>query len=110
MFADVPERGYEIYHGQKVARPLSRWLSPGGSGPAWNRSHFDDGNIAASCEEISYRFHPARLRRDMLDKHIRLVKSDNGGRFETISNVADVIKLAGRGGAFDLESECFRGS
>jgi 3-oxoacyl-(acyl-carrier-protein) synthase/NAD(P)-dependent dehydrogenase (short-subunit alcohol dehydrogenase family)/acyl carrier protein len=43
----------------------------------------------------------------MLDKHItRLVKSDNGGAsFESISNVADVIKLAGRGGAFDLESE-----
>ena len=43
----------------------------------------------------------------MLDKHItRLVKSDNGGpTFETINNVADVIKLAGRGGAFDLEKE-----
>ncbi len=43
----------------------------------------------------------------MLDKHItRLVKSDNGGpTFETINNVADVIKLAGRGGAFDLENE-----
>ena len=42
----------------------------------------------------------------MLDKHItRLVKSENGGRFETITDVADVIKLAGRGGAFDLENE-----
>ena len=41
----------------------------------------------------------------MLDKHItRLVKSDNGeATFETITDVADVIKLAGRGGAFDLE-------
>ncbi len=43
----------------------------------------------------------------MLDKHItRLVKSENGDpRFETLSDVADVIKLAGRGGAFDLEKE-----
>ena len=43
----------------------------------------------------------------MLDKHItRLVKSDNGEpTFETITDVADVIKLAGRGGAFDLEEE-----
>jgi 3-oxoacyl-(acyl-carrier-protein) synthase len=43
----------------------------------------------------------------MLDKHItRLVKSDNGGpTFETITDVADVIKLAGRGGAFNLEEE-----
>jgi len=42
----------------------------------------------------------------MLDKHItRLVKSDDGSAFETIQNVAEVIKLAGRGGAFDLEKE-----
>ena len=43
----------------------------------------------------------------MLDKHIRrLVKSEKGEpTFESITDVADVIKLAGRGGAFDLESE-----
>ncbi len=43
----------------------------------------------------------------MLEKHItRLVKSDdNGPSFETINDVADVIKLAGRGGEFDLEHE-----
>ncbi len=42
----------------------------------------------------------------MLDKNItRLVKDENGGNFETISSLGDVIKLAGRGGAFDLESE-----
>ncbi len=48
-----------------------------------------------------------RFRQAMLDKHItRLLKSDNGGpTFETINNVADVIKLAGRGEAFDLEKE-----
>ena len=50
---------------------------------------------------------PMRFRRAILDKHItRLVKNDNGGpTFESINNVADVIKLAGRGGAFDLEKE-----
>ena len=43
----------------------------------------------------------------MLDKHItRLVKSDNGGpTFEQIHDSADVIKLAARGGAFDLGRE-----
>ncbi len=43
----------------------------------------------------------------MLEKHIRrLVKSEKGEpTFEDIADVADVIKLAGRGGAFDLESE-----
>src|SRR5205823_6521058 len=42
-----------------------------------------------------------------LDKHItRLMKSADGEpTFELIDNVRDVIKLAGRGGAFDLETE-----
>src|SRR5581483_6969553 len=50
---------------------------------------------------------PDRFRRAMLDKNItRLVKTDNGGAaFEHISSPADVIKLAGRGGSFDLERE-----
>ena len=67
---------------------------------------FDDGNIARILRGDQFiDVIPTRFRRAMLDKHItRLVKSDNGGpRFETIDSVADVIKLAGRGGAFDLE-------
>src|SRR5208282_1819126 len=69
---------------------------------------FDDGNIARILRGDQFiDAIPARFRRAMLDKHItRLVKSENGEpRFETISSVADVIKLAGRGGAFDLEAE-----
>ena len=43
----------------------------------------------------------------MADKHIvGLVKREVGeSRFEPIDDVADVIKLAGRGGALDLEGE-----
>src|SRR4029077_7313846 len=43
----------------------------------------------------------------MLDKNItRLVKSDNGGpTFESINNLADVIKLAARGKSFDPENQ-----
>jgi acyl transferase domain-containing protein/NAD(P)-dependent dehydrogenase (short-subunit alcohol dehydrogenase family)/acyl carrier protein len=50
---------------------------------------------------------PVRFREAMLDKHItRLVKSDNGGpTFETITDLSDVIKLAARGGEFDLQNE-----
>ena len=69
---------------------------------------FDDGNIARILRGDQFiDAIPTRFRRAMLDKHItRLVKSENGEpTFETISSVADVIKLAGRGGAFDLESE-----
>ena len=69
---------------------------------------FDDGNVARILRgEQSIDVIPTRFRRAMLDKHItRLVKSDKGGpTFESIDNVADVIKLAGRGGDFDLEKE-----
>ncbi|MBP6787789.1 MAG: acyltransferase domain-containing protein, partial [Candidatus Promineofilum sp.] len=50
---------------------------------------------------------PERFRNLMVDKQItRLVKSEDGsGRFETISDTADVIKLAGRPGPFDLAEE-----
>jgi hypothetical protein len=66
---------------------------------------FDDGNIGRILRGDQFiDVIPTRFRRAMLDKHItRLVKNDNGGTFETINNVADVIKLAGRGGAFDLK-------
>ena len=69
---------------------------------------FDDGNIGRILRGDQFiDAIPARFRQAMLDKHItRLVKSENGEpTFETITDVADVIKLAGRGGAFDLENE-----
>ena len=108
LFADVLERGYEIYHGQKPApAALPVTITGAALGLPGTDHVFDDGNIARILRGDQFIDSiPARFRRDMLDKHItRLVKSDNGGRFETISDVADVIKLAGRGGAFDLESE-----
>ena len=69
---------------------------------------FDDGNIGRILRGDQFIDSiPARFRQAMLDKHItRLVKSEAGEpRFETLSSVADVIKLAGRGGAFNLEDE-----
>ncbi|HZM10480.1 MAG TPA: beta-ketoacyl synthase N-terminal-like domain-containing protein, partial [Candidatus Limnocylindrales bacterium] len=69
---------------------------------------FDDGNIARILRGDQFiKAIPAERRKDMLDKRItRLVKSESGeARFDTIEDVADVIKLAGRGGAFDLEKE-----
>ena len=108
LFADVLERGYEIYHGQKPAPSAQPVAITGAALGLPGTDHvFDDANIGRILRGDQFIDSiPARLRRDMLDKHItRLVKSDSGGRFETISDVADVIKLAGRGGAFDLESE-----
>ena len=50
---------------------------------------------------------PERFRRRIADKRItRLVKGEDGsGRFETIEDPAEVIKLAGRAGSFDLAAE-----
>ena len=68
---------------------------------------FDDANIGRILQgEQFIDVIPRSFRRAMLDKHItRLVKSESGGAFETIDRLEDVIKLAGRGGAFDVESE-----
>jgi hypothetical protein len=50
---------------------------------------------------------PERFRKQMVEEAItRLVKSEDGsGSFETIDDPAEVIKLAGRPGAFDLAEE-----
>ncbi|HET6438816.1 MAG TPA: beta-ketoacyl synthase N-terminal-like domain-containing protein, partial [Anaeromyxobacter sp.] len=50
---------------------------------------------------------PVRFRERMARKHVtRVVKTAEGdGRFETISDAADVLKLAGRAGPFDLSAE-----
>jgi acyl transferase domain-containing protein/acyl carrier protein len=69
---------------------------------------FDDRNVSRILRgDQLIDVIPTRFRRAMLDKNItRLVKSDNGGAvFEHIGHPSEVIKLAGRGGTFDLETE-----
>ena len=68
---------------------------------------FDDANVARILHgEQGIDVIPTRIRHEMLDKHItRLVKGEAGARFETIDSPADVIKLAGRAGEFDLGEE-----
>src|SRR5271166_6154052 len=68
---------------------------------------FDDANVARMLDgEQGIDVIPARLRQEILDKHItRLVKDEGGGSFETIDSLGDVIKLAARAGAFDPEEE-----
>jgi 3-oxoacyl-(acyl-carrier-protein) synthase/acyl carrier protein/NAD(P)-dependent dehydrogenase (short-subunit alcohol dehydrogenase family) len=108
LFADVLERGWEITHGQYRA-PASVPVAITGAalGLPGTERIFDDTNVGRILRGDQFiDAIPTRFRRAMLDKHItRVVKSDNGGAFETINNVADVIKLAGRGGALDLENE-----
>ena len=69
---------------------------------------FDDANIARLLHgEQFIDAVPNRFRRAMVERHItRLVKRANGDpTFETIENVGDAIKLAGRAAGFDLEKE-----
>ena len=109
LFADVLERGWEIYRGQKGDSANVPVVITGAALGLPGTEHiFDDANIGRILRGDQFiNSIPARFRQAMLDKHItRLVKSDNGeATFETITDVADVIKLAGRGGAFDLEEE-----
>ena len=107
MFADVLERGWQMCHGQNGSnQPVA--ITGAALGLPGTDHIFDDANIGRILRGDQFiSAVPSRLRRAMLDKHItRLVKSDRGeATFETIQDVADVIKLAGRGGAFDLENE-----
>jgi malonyl CoA-acyl carrier protein transacylase/NAD(P)-dependent dehydrogenase (short-subunit alcohol dehydrogenase family) len=109
MFADVLERGWQIYCGPDSTPSRVKVAITGAALGLPGTDHiFDDANIGRILRGDQFiDAIPTRFRRAMLDKHInRLVKSETGGpTFETISNVADVIKLAGRGGAFDLENE-----
>ncbi len=109
LFADVLDRGYAIYRGQNRASHVGPVVITGAALGLPGTEHiFDDANIARLLRgDQLIDSIPTRFRTAMLDKHItRLVKSENGeARFDTISNVADVIKLAGRGGTFDLEAE-----
>ncbi len=107
LFSDVLERGWQIAHGGKPSSSVPVAITGAALGLPGTEHIFDDGNIGRLLHGDQFIDSiPARFRRAVLDKHItRLVKSDNGGRFEAISDVADVIKLAGRGGAFDLQNE-----
>ncbi len=109
LFAEVMQRARKIQGEQdRGSTNLPVVLTGAALGLPGTEHIFDDANIARILRGDQFiDLIPTRLRKAMLDKHItRLLKSDNGGpTFETINNVADVIKLAGRGGAFDLESE-----
>ena len=109
LFAEVLDRGWQICHGTNGASNGGPVVITGAAlGLPGTERIFDDGNVARILRGDQFiGAIPTRFRRAILDKHItRLVKTGNGGpSFESIDSVADVIKLAGRGGAFDPESE-----
>ena len=108
LMADVLERAGYAKGGKSVAANAPVVITGAALGLPGTEHIFDDSNVARILRGDQFiRPIPADFRQAMLEKRIRrLVKSDNGGpTFESIDNVADVIKLAGRGGVFDLETE-----
>ncbi len=109
MFADVLERGMELYSGGRPAAPVSPVVITGASlGLPGTERVFDDGNAARLLSGQQFiRPIPGEIRQRMANKNItRLVKSEQGGpHFETIDDIGDVIKLAARAGELDLVEE-----
>jgi acyl transferase domain-containing protein/NAD(P)-dependent dehydrogenase (short-subunit alcohol dehydrogenase family)/acyl carrier protein len=110
LFEDFIKQASQIYRGEAAsARSEEPVVITGAALGLPGTGHvFDDNNVARLLHgEQFIDVIPTKLRRNMLEKHItRVVKSDDGsGSFETITDVSDVIKLAGRAGVLDLESE-----
>ncbi|HET9698189.1 MAG TPA: beta-ketoacyl synthase N-terminal-like domain-containing protein, partial [Terriglobales bacterium] len=108
-FAEVLERGSQMYSPKGKNREAEPVVITGASiGLPGTEQVFDDGNIGRLLHGEQFISQvPGEFRQAMLDKHItRLVKSDEGGPvFETIHDIGEVIKLAGRAGKFDLGEE-----
>ncbi len=89
-----------------VAEPVV--ITGAGLGLPGGERVFADDNVARILEgEQLIDSIPARLRKAMLAKHItRLVKGEDGSaNFAALESPAEVIKLAGRRGEFDLTAE-----
>ncbi|HEY3449175.1 MAG TPA: SDR family NAD(P)-dependent oxidoreductase [Myxococcales bacterium] len=74
------------------------------------RSHkvFDDANVDRMLAgEMFIEAIPAEVQRQMVDRRVvRLVKdADGNGKFETISDPSEVLKLAGQKGEFNLAQD-----
>jgi acyl transferase domain-containing protein/acyl carrier protein len=109
LFAEVLDRGWKVYHGENGSAPnLPLTITGAALGLPGTERIFDDTNVARILRGDQFiDAIPMRFRRAMLDKRItRLVKNGEGGpAFESINELGDVVKLAGRAGAFDLEKE-----
>jgi len=109
IVADALERGgWQKGNGQRPPAAAPVVISGAALGLPGTDKIFDDENVARILRGDQFiDVIPTRFRRAMLDKHItRLVKSEAGGAtFESIDDIADVIKLAGRGGSLDIEEE-----
>jgi len=113
MFADFLEKGFEVYSGKKKSSvsdyiPERVCITGASIGLPGKGRVFSDSNIERilNGEQFIDQI-PMQFRQAMIDKNItRVVKDrDGGGRFETITNAEDAIKLAARRMSFSLSEE-----
>ena len=108
LFVEFLERGMSLYSGARPAPGVesARIFVTGASlGLPGVERVFDDSNVERILRGDQFiDAIPMSLRTAMVEKNItRLVKTGSGeGRFETIENLADVIKLAARAKDLDL--------
>ncbi|MFO0567582.1 MAG: SDR family NAD(P)-dependent oxidoreductase [Polyangiaceae bacterium] len=108
MFAEFVERTHSLIGGGSSAPSEPIVVSGAALGLPGTPHVFESDAVARLLHgEQLIDVIPTKLRKAMLDKHItRLVKKEGKDPvFEAIDNEVDVIKLAGRGGAFDLTAE-----
>ncbi len=108
LFSDFLDQSMHVYQGGNVTTMAPPVVTGAALGLPGTDHIFDDSNVGRILRGDQFiDVIPTRFRKAMLDKHItRLVKNEHGGpTFETIDRQEDVIKLAARGGAFDLEKE-----
>jgi acyl transferase domain-containing protein/acyl carrier protein len=109
LFADFLERGQRLLGADEApvsARPTV--VTGVGLGLPGGERVFDDANVEHILQgRQAIDVIPGPTRAAIVDKHItRLVKGGaEGPHFEAIEGQHDVIKLAARGGALDLEKE-----
>ncbi|MFO7769128.1 MAG: beta-ketoacyl synthase N-terminal-like domain-containing protein, partial [bacterium] len=106
LFAEFMDRGFETYYGSRAGGERPRIGITGASlGLPGVERVFDDRNVERILSgEVFIEPIPDELREGMADKGInRLVKGAGGeARFETIDDVAEVIKLAARRHDLDI--------
>jgi malonyl CoA-acyl carrier protein transacylase len=115
LFAEFLERARSVYPGDArgaapapgpLADPVV--ISGAALGLPGTVKVFDDANVARLLHgQQLIDVIPSSRRQEIAERHItRLVKGDDGSAvFESIDSPADVIKLAARGGEFDLAAE-----
>jgi 3-oxoacyl-(acyl-carrier-protein) synthase/acyl carrier protein len=106
LFTEFLDKGFQIYSGGKTAQaPVDIVITGAALGLPGVDRVFDDSNVERMLRgDLFIESIPMHLRQRMVEKNItRLVKSEGGeGRFESINDLDDVIKLAARSRDLDL--------